>query len=102
MASASAVGSGRRCSMSRQDGVPPAANVTSSVRRRRTVAVAIPRGGGWAGGARGGGGGGRGGGGGGEPVEKEPRRLQVVDRRLDREGEGHPLGCPARPERVGL
>ena len=35
-------------------------------------------------------------------MEEEPQRLQVVDRRLDREGQRHPLRGQARPERIGL
>ena len=37
-----------------------------------------------------------------ESVEDEAERLQLLDRRLDGQGEGQALGRVARPERVGL
>ena len=37
-----------------------------------------------------------------EPVEHEPQRLEVFDRRLDGQGEGQPLRGMAGPERLGL
>ena len=37
-----------------------------------------------------------------QPVEHEPQRLEVLDRRLDGQREGQSLGGMARPERLGL
>ena len=90
MASASAVGSGRRCSRRSSGGVPRRANARSWVTTRRASPAAWPRAASWSARAAG------------EPAEDEADRLEPLGRRLQRQAEGHPLRGPSRPEPLRL
>ncbi len=90
MASASAVGSGKRCSTSSVAGVPARAKARSRSRCRCAREAARPACAQLLGQ------------GSGQPMEDESERLEILGGWLDGQGEGETFGRPARPERLEL